>query len=426
MKIPRFIACLTALLCMAAGCRSEDDAAVRALARRIIPEHEKQFRFERLTDTTECFELESRGSKIIVRGNSSASIAVGLNHYLKNYCLTTVSWHACNPVEMPAVLPRIDEKVRVESRARERFFLNYCTFGYTMPWWGWTEWERFIDWMALQGVTMPLAITGQEAVWQRVWTRLGLSDEEVRAYFTGPAHLPWHRMSNIDRWQGPLPEEWIDGQLALQQRILARERELGMKPVLPAFAGHVPQELKRLHPDARITRVSYWGGFDDRYRCSFLDPMDPLFAVIQREFLTEQTRLFGTGHIYGADPFNEIDAPTWDPETLAGMSRPDHRQKINRVIIIPPYLVQRQPQILQNADVADFSKGINGVIAVPGISLLDIGTDQTVLLIIQDHAPCHARRTGDFPDREQLLSLRHKQLPPYCQKVLHRTSISDV
>ena len=91
---------------------------------------------------------------------------------------------------MPAVLPRIDEKVRVESRARERFFLNYCTFGYTMPWWGWTEWERFIDWMALQGVTMPLAITGQEAVWQRVWTRLGLSDEEVRAYFTGPAHLP--------------------------------------------------------------------------------------------------------------------------------------------------------------------------------------------------------------------------------------------
>mgnify|MGYP000191996331 FL=1 len=159
MKIPRFIACLTALLCMAAGCRSEDDAAVRALARRIIPEHEKQFRFERLTDTTECFELESRGSKIVVRGNSSASIAVGLNHYLKNYCLTTVSWHACNPVEMPAVLPRIDEKVRVESRARERFFLNYCTFGYTMPWWGWTEWERFIDWMALQGVTMPLAIT---------------------------------------------------------------------------------------------------------------------------------------------------------------------------------------------------------------------------------------------------------------------------
>lgn len=308
-------------LIFTAACNTPDDAAVRALARRIIPEQEHRFRFERLSDTTDCFELESRGERIIVRGNNSNSIAVGLNHYLKNYCLTSVSWLACNPVEMPAVLPTIEGKIRVEARAEERFFLNYCTFGYTMPWWGWPEWERFIDWMALQGVTMPLAITGQEAVWQRVWTGLGLSDEEVRAYFTGPAHLPWHRMSNIDYWNGPLPQEWLDGQLALQQRIVSRERELGMKPVLPAFAGHVPQELKRIYPEARITRVSYWGGFADEYRCSFLDPMDPLFEVIQRAFLEEQTRLFGTDHIYGADPFNEIDAPSWDPETLAGMSQ---------------------------------------------------------------------------------------------------------
>lgn len=318
----RLISCAVLVLLLGAGgCCREDDAAVRALAQRIIPQQEHRFRFEHLDDTTDCFELESRGERIVVRGNNSNSIAVGLNHYLKNYCLTTVSWLDCNPVELPAVLPPIEGTVRVEARAEERFFLNYCTFGYTMPWWGWEQWERFIDWMALQGVTMPLAITGQEAVWQRVWTKLGLTDEEVRAYFTGPAHLPWHRMSNIDYWQGPLPQEWLDSQLALQQRIVARERELGMKPVLPAFAGHVPQELKRLYPDARITRVSYWGGFADEYRCSFLDPMDPLFDTIQREFLTEQARLFGTDHIYGADPFNEIDAPTWDPETLAGMSR---------------------------------------------------------------------------------------------------------
>lgn len=321
MKIPRFIACLTALLCMAAGCRSEDDAAVRALARRIIPEHEKQFRFERLTDTTECFELESRGSKIVVRGNSSASIAVGLNHYLKNYCLTTVSWHACNPVEMPAVLPRIDEKVRVESRARERFFLNYCTFGYTMPWWGWTEWERFIDWMALNGINMPLAITGQEAVWYNVWANLGMTDEEIRNYFTGPTYLPWHRMANIDKWNGPLPKEWLDNQIELQRQILARERALNMKPVLPAFAGHVPAELKRLYPKANIQYLGEWAGFADTYRCHFLNPEEPLFAKIQKMFLDEQTRLFGTDHIYGVDPFNEVDPPSWEPKYLKNVSK---------------------------------------------------------------------------------------------------------
>ena len=29
---------------------------------------------------------------------------------------------------------------------------------------------------------MPLAITGQESVWYRVWTKLGLTDEEIRNY----------------------------------------------------------------------------------------------------------------------------------------------------------------------------------------------------------------------------------------------------
>ncbi|MEI3155517.1 MAG: alpha-N-acetylglucosaminidase TIM-barrel domain-containing protein [Odoribacter sp.] len=53
----------------------------------------------------------------------------------------------------------------------KRFFLNYCTFGYTMAWWQWRDWERFIDWMALNGVNMPLAITGQEAIWLKVWKK---------------------------------------------------------------------------------------------------------------------------------------------------------------------------------------------------------------------------------------------------------------
>lgn len=318
----KFMYCLSvfSILPFLVSCSAEDDPAARALAERLIPEHAARFEFRHVEDTSDVFELYSEGRKIIVAGNNSNSIAVGLNHYLKYYCNTDVSWYSGDPVEMPSVLPPVPEKVRVCARARERFFLNYCTFGYTMPWWDWNDWERLIDWMALNGVTMPLAITGQEAVWQKVWEKHGLSDEQIRNYFTGPAHLPWHRMSNIDYWQGPLPQEWIDGQVELQKRILQRERELGMTPVLPAFAGHVPKELKEIYPDAEITRVSFWGGFADEYRCSFLAPMDSLYAEIQKDFLEIQTSLFGTDHIYGVDPFNEIDAPSWDPQTLGQMS----------------------------------------------------------------------------------------------------------
>lgn len=319
MRFIKSVAMLLSVIAMS-SCACGDYPQVRKLAQRIIPDHHRSFVFESLEDSVDCFELSMKGDKILVRASNANSAAVGLNHYLKNYCLTTVSWDSRNPVEMPAELPAVEEAVKVNAHCSDRFFLNYCTFGYSMPWWGWQEWERFIDWMALNGVTMPLAITGQEAVWQKVWMKHGLSDEQVRSYFSGPAHLPWHRMSNIDYWQGPLPQDWIDGQADLQKKILKRERDLGMTPILPAFAGHVPKELADVYPSIDTSRVSYWGGFADEYRCTFLAPMDPLYAEIQKDFLTVQTDMFGTDHIYGVDPFNEIDAPSWDPQTLASMS----------------------------------------------------------------------------------------------------------
>lgn len=296
---------------------ASDIDAAKALAARIAPEYASKIAFEQLPDGSDRFELEGTADGIVIRGNSANSMAVGLNHYLKYYCLADVSWYAADPVQLPELMPAVPEKVSREARVDKRFFLNYCTFGYTMPWWQWADWERFIDWMALQGINLPLAITGQEAVWYRVWQEMGLTDEEIRSYFTGPAHLPWHRMLNLDAFQGNLPDSWLKHQEALQKQIVERERELGMKPVLPAFAGHVPAALRRVCPDAKISQMSKWGGFRDCFRSSFLDPMDPLFAEIQKSFLKHQTELYGTDHIYGVDPFNEVDPPSWEPEFLA-------------------------------------------------------------------------------------------------------------
>ena len=300
----------------------ESVKAARALTVRLIPHHASGFVFHEIpSDSTDTFILSSEKGRIVISANNAGTMAVGLNYYLNNYCNTTVSEYAAHPVEMPGTLPQVPEPVKVSAKVPYRFYLNYCTFGYTMPWWGWKEWERFIDWMALNGVNMPLATTGEEAVWQRVWRRYGLSDDQIRAHFTGPAHLPWHRMVNMNSFQGPLPQDWIDSQAALQKRILARERSLSMKPVLHSFSGSVPMVFKEMHPEAAITHVSNWGGFGGHYRCWFLSPEDPLYAEIQKAYIEEQTALFGTDHIYGLDPFNEVDAPSWDAETLSSMGR---------------------------------------------------------------------------------------------------------
>jgi Alpha-N-acetylglucosaminidase (NAGLU). len=320
-----FLPLLLGLLLLAGCAPKEKDPeviAMRGLVNRVVPQHSKSIILEKLpSDSSDCFEIESRGKKIIIRGNNANSMAVGLNHYLKYYCNAQYSWFEADSLEMPETLPVIPEKVSMCARVEDRFFLNYCTYGYTMPWWSWNEWEHFIDWMAMNGINLPLSITGQEVVWYKVWSDLGLTDEEIRGYFTGPAHLPWHRMQNIDRWGGPLPMSWLENQEALQKQIVARERQLNMKPVLPGFAGHVPACIKRIYPDAPLSSLGDWAGFDSTSWCNFLDPMSPLFTEIQKKFIEEETNLFGTDHIYGIDIFNEMIPPSWDHDYLSRVSR---------------------------------------------------------------------------------------------------------
>ena len=297
-------------------------AAAEALAQRILPKQYRSIEFVSApSDSSDCYSLEFKGNKLVISGNSALSMAVGLNHYLKEYCHQTVTWYVRDAVKGPRRLPRFDGKISRKALVRDRFFLNYCTFGYSLNWWQWEDWERLIDWMALNGVNMALATTGQESVWMDVWRDLGMSDEQIRTYFTGPSYLGWHRMTNIDRWHGPLPQSWLDAQEELQKKIVARERELGIKPILTSFTGHVPRDLKSLYPEADITKLNAWAGFEEDYHSWYLHPSDPLFAKVQDMFLAKQQEMYGECDVYGIDPFNELDPPSWDPDYLAEASR---------------------------------------------------------------------------------------------------------
>lgn len=288
----------------------------RALVARVLPQHAAQIVVEPLprgAADPDAFEVESRAGRLVLRGHNGVTVGSALNWYLRHVAHAQLSWCGDN-LELPAELPPVPEKVRVTSPYRQRVYLNYCTFNYTAAWWDRARWEREIDWMALNGVTTPLAIVGQEAVWQATLRRFGMGDDEIRAYFVGPAFSAWQWMTNIERWGGPLPQAWIDSHLELGQWIVRRQRELGMTPILQGFTGCVPVALQEKFPDAAIRQKKVW--------CEIppgpaqLDPADPLFARIGRVFLEEQRRLFGTDHLYAADPFHEGEPPRADPDYL--------------------------------------------------------------------------------------------------------------
>lgn len=75
---------------------------------------------------------------------------------------------------------------------RFRYYQNVCTVSYSFAWWNWTRWEREIDWMAINGINLPLAFNGQEAIWQRVYLRMNLTQQELDHHFGGPAFLAWY------------------------------------------------------------------------------------------------------------------------------------------------------------------------------------------------------------------------------------------
>ena len=202
-----------------------------------------------------------------------------------------------------------------------RYYQNVCTFGYSFVWWQWEDWENHIDWMALNGINLPLAFNGQEEIWRRVWILFGLSQEDIDNHFTGPAFLPWGRMGNLRKWGGPLGPHWYKIQVQLQQRILERMRNLGMIPVLPAFAGQVPNAFVEKYPNSSYTKQN-WLHWEEEYSGVYLlSPLDPLFKQIGAQFLLEQTKVFGTNHFYNCDTFNEMLPPNNSVSYLANVGK---------------------------------------------------------------------------------------------------------
>ena len=134
MKKLYLITLLSFMLCFSCTKKAETDPeviAMRGLVNRVVPEYSQNIVLERLvTDTVDRFDIETKGKNLIIRGNNANSMAVGLNHYLKYYCKAQYSWFKEEPLQIPAAMPTVPEKVSLSARVPERFFLNYCTFGY--------------------------------------------------------------------------------------------------------------------------------------------------------------------------------------------------------------------------------------------------------------------------------------------------------
>lgn len=315
------------------------------LLERIDKGASKKFKTELIQSPTDFFELSQEGNRIVIKGNTWVNIAVGLNWYLKYYAGIHLTWNNMN-THLPASLPRVTSPERHATDLKLRYDFNYCTFSYSMAFWDWKRWQTEIDWMALHGVNLPLAIVGEEVAWRNMLLKLGYTKEEIGKFIAGPAFLAWWEMNNLEGWGGPLPDSWYNQQEALQKKILKRMHEYGMQPVLPGFCGMMPHDAKA-KLGLNVTDGGIWNGYT---RPANLSPTDAHFDKIADLYYAELTKLYGKANYYSMDPFHETNDDEAIDYSKAGRKVMEAMKRVNpnATWVIQGWTENPRPQMIKN------------------------------------------------------------------------------
>ena len=359
----------------------DNPAAVVALANRIGGEDTaEKFKFvldPSLNSKQEAFALGSDDGKILIKGTTISAITTGLGWYLNNVAKVNIAWNALNettladnnsgkgleikegevdtsvegkqlskrrrkasrnaePAEKPYFdftginLPLPSDKEVHVSDAKYRYYLNTCTFGYSMTSWTWTRWQQEIDWMALHGINMPLQLVGLEEVWRKFLTmedangnrKYGYTDEEAKAFVAGPAFIAWWAMNNLEGWGGTaagsksgynnLPgargvqdDAWYARQKKLAKQIVDAQRALGMQPVLPGWSGMVPTNFASKSGYATRGNGGNWAGDFVRPLLLNVNIGADKYAAIAADYYACLKEVMGESQYYSMDPFHE-------------------------------------------------------------------------------------------------------------------------
>ncbi|MEE0870270.1 MAG: alpha-N-acetylglucosaminidase, partial [Bacteroidaceae bacterium] len=286
-----------------------------------------------LNSKQEVFVIRGDDGKVLVKGSTLSAITTGLGWYLNHIARINIAWNSLNEKTVSgaayADLSNIPVPTAEEmhtSDAKYRYYLNTCTFGYSMTSWTWKRWQQEIDWMALHGINMPLQLVGLEEVWRKFLTmeeggkrKYGYTDEAAKAFVAGPAFIAWWAMNNLEGWGGTgsgtksggnwagaggvQDDAWYVRQKNLAKQITDRQRELGMQPVLPGWSGMVPTNFASKSGYATRANGGNWAG--DFVRPLLLSVNNSNYAEIAADYYKCLKEVMGESQYYSMDPFHE-------------------------------------------------------------------------------------------------------------------------
>ena len=130
---------------------------------------------------TDYYIVESLRGTVRLISNSGVGLASAFNCYLKEVCGCHISRYG-KRIELPQKLPQVNGKIERHTSFTHRYAYNYCAHSYSMSFWNEDDWQKELDFLAMNGVNMVLDITGMEEVYRRFLTKIGYRLREIKNF----------------------------------------------------------------------------------------------------------------------------------------------------------------------------------------------------------------------------------------------------
>ncbi len=293
------------------------DKTVSGFLERNLPKFKDDINISFSNSDKDFFSITACENKVNITANNYISAFHGLYEYLKNYCNVQLSWCGNKNIEIDK-LTMFDGTFSKTIDQKYRVYLNYCTLDYSMCWWDFEKWEKEIDFMAMNGINMTLAVVGAEAVLYETLLSFNFSKEEALNCISGPSFWAWQLMTNIIGYLPPKSEKYVYERLELGKKILNRLVEFGIQPIQQGFSGHVPTAVKEKFPNENVLMQRGWCNYP---KTAQIDPLDPFFKEFGTKYLETLESLMGNYHFIACDPFHESTPPKSSKEYLIQVGR---------------------------------------------------------------------------------------------------------
>lgn len=248
------------------------------------------------------FSVASLRGKILLTSNSGLGLASAFNCYLKEVCNCHISRFG-NQVNLPHNLPQVNGKIDRKTDCKYRYAYNYCTHSYSMAFWTKEQWQKEIDFLAMNGVNLVLDILGMEEVYRRFLTKLGYRHREIKNFLVGPAYYAWFYMSNICSLGGPIHDDFFYEKCEMARENHRRMKALGMDIVLQAYTGIVPRDIQKKDREVPVIEQGKWKGIE---RPLIVSPDSVHYVKYAKLFYECQKEVFGDiTHFFAGDVCHE-------------------------------------------------------------------------------------------------------------------------